>query len=442
MKTRDEPITGLPVAAQARNSYVGQWPGRSTRLALVLVVALFALAACVNDLNPDGGWSGPVEEGEFFYIGSKDGRVVRISLSTGTLDQSWQYPAEGDDDLGEIYGTPAVADGILYGSAFRCKGNDCSGEIFAVDAESGRSAWAIGTVEVESRLVSAVGVGESTLAVGTSALGGEDTPSGYLLGLDLTVDAGRDLSDQISLREKWRIPVDGAVWGGVTVADNVAYFGTLQGTLYAVDLADAQSYVGDPSGRVLWSFDAGGAVSGAPHVTDTHLYLGSFSDSVYSLNLAYRRQNPTAEALNPSLEWSFDTGDWIWAEPLLADGVLYVVNVPGRVYALSADTGLPRWQSPASVGKEIIAQPAIFESARGPALAVASGEKDVGVVVLATGQVSGLLDTNGNGTKSSPVVVDDAVFVHTDTGQFRRYQADTLGLLKCIEAKGSGKSCN
>lgn len=443
LTTRDERTTGQPVFALTNERNARRWPGRAARLVLILIAALFALTACVNDLNPDGGWSGPVEEGDFFYIGSKDGRVIRIARSTGALDQSWQYPAENDDDLGEIYGTPAISNGIIYGSAFHCRGNDCNGEIFAVDSKTGRSAWATGEVKVASRLVSAVGIGDSTLAVGTSAVDGEDSPGGYLIGLDPTVDAGLDLSQQISQREKWRVPLDGAVWGGVRVVQNVAFFGTLQGTLYAVDLADSQSYSGSPpSSRILWSFDAGGAIAGTPHVTDTHVYVGSFGDSVYALNRAYRRQNPSKTALNPSLEWAFDTGEWIWAEPLLAEGVLYVANLPGQVYALVADTGLPRWQSPAEVGKEIIGRPVIFEGISGPSLAVASGEKDIEIVVLATGQISGKFDTNGNGIKSAPVVIDDAIFIHTDTGQFRRYQTDTLSQLKCTEAKESGKSCN
>lgn len=416
--------------------------GLNLRLALALVAALFALAACVTDLNPEGGWSGPVEDGEFLYIGSKDGRMVRVARSTGALDQTWTYPAEEDDDLGEIYGTPAISNGVIYGSAFRCNGNDCEGEVFAAHIETGRSAWAAGPVAVKSRLVGAVGVGASTLAVGTSAIDGKDTPGGYLLGLDPTADAGRDLSAQVSRREKWRIPLDGAVWGGVAVADDVAYFGTLGGTLYAVDLADSDSYTGSPAGRVLWTYDVGGAISGTPHVTDTNVYVGSFSNELLKLNLAYRQQNPTRKTLDPSLEWSFDTGEWIWAEPLLVDGVVYVANLPGQVYALSAVTGQPQWQTPAEVGKEIVGQPAIFESNRGPALAVASGEKDVAVVVLSSGQVSGELNTRDLGIKSAPLVIGDVIFVHTDSGQFRQYQAGTLSLLKCIEAKGSGKSCD
>ncbi len=412
-----------------------------TRLSLALIAVLFALAACVNDLNPDGGWSGVAQEGDFLYIGSKDGRVVRIDSSTGALDRSWVYPAEGDDDLGEIYGTPQIKDGVVYGSAFRCRGNDCDGEVYAVDIESGRSAWATGTVEYETRLVGSVGAGETTLAVGTSALAGEGDTGGFLVGIDPTADAGRELAEQISVREKWRIPLDGPVWGGITVADDIAYFGTLQATLFAVDLSDNASYTANPSDRIVWRFEASGAIAGTPHVTETDLYFGSFGGDVVALNLAYRRQNPDSNVLNSSIEWSFDTGEWVWAEPILSDGIIYVANLPGEVYALNAETGLPRWQQPAEVGKEIVGRPVVFESNRGPALAVASGEEDIGIVVLADGQDGGDFNTDGKGMKSGPVVADNVIFVHTDSGQLRLYQAQNLSLLNCIEAKGEGKRC-
>lgn len=416
---------------------------RAARLLLVLTVSLFAFAACVNDLNPDGGWSGVAEEGDFLYVGSKNGRVVRVSSTSGLLDRTWVYPARADDDLGEIYGTPQVSDGVVYGSAFRCRGNECDGEVYAVDIETGLSAWSTGTVEYETRLVGSIGVGETTLAVGTSAIGGDDTPRGFLIGLDPTSDIGLPGADRIpsSAREKWRIPVDGAIWGGITVLNDVAYFGTLQSTLYAVDLSDNASFVSDPSSRIQWRFKASGAIAGTPHVTDSSIYFGSFGDDVYALNLTSRRQNPNSSVLNPSSEWVFEAGSWVWAEPLLQDGVLYVVNLQGQVFALNSENGQPRWQNPAEVGEEIVAQPAIFESVRGPALAVASGEEDITVVVLADGQISGVFDTDGRGMKSSPIVKDDVIFVHTDSGQLRQYQPETLTLLNCIEAKGEGKGC-
>lgn len=412
-----------------------------TRLVLLLSVALFAFAACVNDLNPEGGWSGIAQQEDFLYLGSKDGRVVRVDRATGTLDLTWQYPAEEDDDLGEIYGTPQIKDGIIYGSAFRCRGNECDGEVYAVDIATARSAWASGTVEYETRLVGSIGVGETTLAVGTSAIGGDTDPGGFLIGIDPTVDMDEELGNQIgrTAREKWRIPLDGAVWGGITVQDDIAYFGTLQGTLYAVDLSDSPP---GPSERILWSFESSGAIAGTPHVTADKLYFGSFGDDVYALDLDHRQANPTSNVLNPSSEWVFDTGGWVWAEPLLADDELYVASLRGEVFALDADSGSEIWAEPAKAGDEIVAQPTIFESNRGPALAVPSGEENIFVVVLASGQVSGEFSTNGRGMKSSPVFVEGALFVHTDSGQMRRYNASTLSLLNCIEAKGDGKGCS
>ncbi len=409
---------------------------------LLLALSLFAFAACVNDLNPEGGWSGVAQEEDFLYIGSKNGRVVRVDSSTGILDQAWAYPNRDDDDLGEIYGTPQISNGTIYGSSFRCRGNECDGQVYAVDIETGRSAWANGTVEYETRLVGSVGVGETTVAVGTSAIGGNETPRGFLIGIDPTNDADAEVRERVANREKWRIPVDGAIWGGITVVNNIAYFGTLQSTLYAVDLSDDESLVSNPLDRILWQFKSDGAIPGTPHVTDSTVYFGTLSDSVYAVDKAHRRQNPNSNVLNQSTEWVFDAGGWVWAEPLLQDGVVYVAALPGEIFALNADSGQQIWGGPAEVGNEIVAQPAIFESNRGPALAVASGEGDITVVTLADGSIGGLIDTDGRGMKSSPVVGDDVIFVHTDSGQLRQYQPDTLSLLNCIEAKGEGKGCN
>ena len=436
MKTEQPATTVLPEGSRKRA--VNRF--RSTCLLLLLMVALFALAACVNDLNPEGGWSGIAQDGDFLYIGSKDGRVVRVNSTTGTLDQNWVYPAPGDDDLGEIYGTPQISNGVIYGSAFRCRGNECDGEVYAVDIETGRSAWATGTVEYETRLVGSVGVGETTLAVGTSAIGKDHTKRGYLIGLDPTSDAGSELANQISNREKWRIQLDGAVWGGITVQDDVAYFGTLQGTLYAVDLSGDHS--GSPESRIQWRFKAGGAIAGTPHLAGSKVYFGTFGDEAFALDIQSRLQAPDSSVLNASTEWKSDVGGWVWAEPLVNDGIVYVTNLPGQVYALNANSGQLRWQAPAQVGKEIVAQPTIFESNRGLALAVASGEKDISIVVLADGQVSGVFDTDGKGMKSSPVLGDGVIFVQTDSGQLRKYQPGTLSLLNCIEAKGEGKGCD
>ena len=93
------------------------------------------------------------------------------------------------------------------------------------------------------------------------------------------------------------------------------------------------------------------------------------------------------------------------------------------------------------VKKELVSQPTIFEGSRGPSLAIASGEGDIPVLVLATGQDGGSFNTDGKGVKSSPLLIGDVLFVHTDTGQLRQYQTSTLSQINCVEAKGEGKPC-
>ena len=400
-------------------------------MALVLLVSLFAFAACANDLGPKGGWSGVAAEGDYLYVGNKDGRVVRISQDTFTLDQAWRFPS--GDDVGEIYTVPVIDGGTAYGGGYKCVGNTCTGKIFAFDLETGVTAWVGGEYEIKTKLIGGFGIGDTVLAVGTSAIN-EEGARGNLVGIDMTPDAPR--------REMWRLPVDGAVWGGVSVQDNIAYFGTMGGTFYAVDLADSAEYEANVEARIIWSFDTGGAIAGKPLLADGKVYFGSFNESVYALDIAFRTQNPGSTTLDSTSEWSFGTGDWVWATPLLNDGTLYVSNIRGLVYALNADGGGEVWGAPAQVGEEVVSQAALFEGVNGPALAIASGEGDISVVRISSGQVTGEFSTNGKGVKSSPLVVGDSLIAHSDNGQLWRFRTDTLALSGCIEAKGDGKRCD
>lgn len=395
-------------------------------LALALFAALIALTACQDDLGPSGGWSGIVQNDELIYIGNSDGEVVRVNPDTLALDRSWKFPIT--DDVGEIYSAPVFANGTAYGTGYNCTGNTCDGEVFAINLENGSAAW---SYEVKTKLIGVAGIGDTTLAVGTTAID-EQGARGNLLGLSMEQDAAR---------EKWRLPVDGGIWGGVVVADNIAYFGTMGGTLYAVDLADSAEYQGAVQSRILWSFDTGGAIAGRPLLADGKVYFGSFNESVYALDLEFRAQNPTSTVLDSGSEWSFSAGAWVWATPAINEGSIYVANIRGQVFALDLETASEQWALPAQAGEEVVAQPVVFEGNRGPSLAVPSGEGGISVVILSSGQVSGEFSTNGKGVKSSPVVIGDSLFAHSDNSQLWKFDTGTLALSGCIDAKGDGNRC-
>ena len=406
----------------------------------MLLFVLLAAAGCVNDLTPDGGWSALVEDGDYLYLGNRDGHVVRVLRDSGALDMSWRFPQS--DDVGEIYGTPLISDGTLFGSGYTCRGNNCDGQIFAVDVLTGNDAWATGPYKLKTKLIGRVGLGDGVLVAGTTEIDSNDSVQGFLLALDPNADAGLPLEQRVTSRELWRLPVDGPVWGGIEVAGSIAYFGTMKGTLYAVDLAASEQYGSDVSARVLWRFKVGGAVPGQPLVADGKVYVGDLGNSVHALDLESRSRDREGAALDSATEWKFDAGGWVWGQPLLHERVLYVANVQkGEVFALNAMNGSQVWQRPAVVEKEIVGGLVVVESSRGPALAVPSGEEDVHVVTLRDGQAAGRLDTDGRGVKSTPVVAGQVLFVHTDDGQLRQFQSSTLSLVNCIEPQGDGRRC-
>ena len=87
--------------------------------------SFFILAACIGDLDPDGGWAAPVVSGDYVYLGAKDGRITRLDLNdNGRFDGAWGFPASGVDTLGPIYGTPRVDGDRVIGAAYDCDGLD------------------------------------------------------------------------------------------------------------------------------------------------------------------------------------------------------------------------------------------------------------------------------------------------------------------------------
>ncbi len=404
-------------------------------LALFLV---FATAVACEEFGPQGGWSAPVADGDYLYVGNTEGRIVRINANAGVMDAGWRYPGQGADGLGAIYGSPVIASNVVYASGYTCRGNLCDGEVFAVDVNRGQPVWSEGGFQIDTKLVGSVGVGQSTVVFGTSAVNREDEPPGYLYALNPQADAGLPVAERVGARLKWRLPVDGAIWSTPAVVDDIAYFGTMGGTFYAVDLRDDPAYEADATERVLWQFEADGAITASPLAANGKIYFGDFQNMFYALDPDARAADATGSTLNPASEWSFESRAWFWAQPLLDNGVIYASTLHGRVYALNADTGAEVWAEPASIGHQIVAPPAIIESRRGQALAVPSGDQDVFVIGTASGQDFGRFVT-GQPVKSSPTVVGPFLYVSAVNGDLMWFATDDLTHRGCIETRGGNR---
>ena len=423
----------------------------------VLALAVFLSAtACLDILTPQGGWSAPVLEEGYFYVGNKDGRIARIEVQSGSFDRNWR--ATTDDDLtvvseapstgflggcspvprGQaVYGSPLIRDGLLYAAGYACTGNDCEGGVIGVDLESGAPIWKEDVVHISTKIVGRLAMGDDTLVLGTAEVGAVDDPPGYLYAIDPTPDAASD-STPVAIRIKWRFPAAGNVLSGPAVKDNVAYFGDMSGAFYAVDLADLPEYSNRSESRLIWKFQAEGAITAPPLISDGHIYFGDFAGNFYALSLDGRRGGSVSETeMAGTGEWKFEVGEWVWAQALAHKGIVYASTLGGRVFAIDQQTGRAVWQEPAVIEGQVVAQPALIDHARGPALAVPSGKSDVYIVSQSSGEVLGQLFTDGP-VKSSPVVNEGLVYVHMENGELKTFSAGDLTERRCLETREGG----
>ena len=405
--------------------------GKRLPLILALFLVMIAAIACVNDLTPEGGWSAPVEEGDKLFVGNRDGRLVRFDPESGNLDSNWRYP--DGDGLGAMYSNSVVIGENIYNVGYTCNGDNCEGEIFGLSLIDGSSIWGQNGLELKTKLVGSIGVFDETIFIGTTVIGDEeDSADGYLYAIDSAADA--------SSITKWRIPLDANSFTGVIVEGSTAFIGTMEGTLYAIDITNVDDS-DNPEDRIKWTFHADGAISGQIHVENGNLYFGDLGSNVYKIKASSRSESSVVSDLKSSNgEWVFDAGAWIWAAPVIENGVVYVTALDGSIFALDEVTGKENWSS--SIEGQIVSSPTLFDRKRGDtrerALAVPSGEENVWVISVIDGRELGVFVTDGP-VKSTPLIYNDNLYVHALNGDLKWFSVDDTTQRGCVDLKGGGR---
>jgi len=312
-------------------------------LILASIIACLVLAAC----NPPRGWPGGASEGETLFVGTMEGRVLAVNAGGGML-WAWEPPAEtggsviacgggGQFSAGMFYGSPVVADGVVYVASY-------NGRVYAIDAEKRFDRWKYDT---GSPIAGGAVVANNTVFVGSS--------DGKLYALDANATMGKG-----SLKKGFEpFQTGDKIWATPAVQDGTVYFGSLDQKLYAVDAV---------TGELKWEFKAGGAISSTPLIVDSVVYIGAFDGKFYAL-----------DADTGGEKWVFDGADnWFWSTAVYANGTVYACSLDHRVYAIDAASGEPAsgWAEPFDVGDDIKSSPVIAD--------------DVLVVATEEGKVFGL----------------------------------------------------
>lgn len=400
---------------------------RNLAVLTLVILSTVSLTACLNDLTPQGRWSAPVSDGDFIYVGNLEGTLVRVDAVSHAYDVNWLYPYELDgvrkkpNGLGAMYGAPVLENGTVYAAGYTCQGSECDGEVFGVSTDSGAISWNSGGFRMRTKLVGQIQpTGNGQLLIGTGPVDGERQPPGYLYSFSADPNAGRRVS--------WRVPLDGEVWGDVAVDDvtQTAYLGTDAGTLYAIDISE-----GDFEDRVKWTYASKGAITGSVLFHEGAIYFGDLSSRFYRLN-------PRSQ----TTDWEYEAGAWVWAKATPDDqnGAIYVSTLGGNIHALNISTGEPIWGQ--LIEGQIVGTPLLFDRERNEftqrVLAVPSGDEDVHVLNVNDGQIIGTFPTD-SAVKSSPVLINDFVYIHTLDGDLKWYSPSDQTLQGCVALKDGGR---
>ncbi len=221
---------------------------------------------------------------------------------------------------------------------------------------------------------------------------------------------------------RWLVRTQGPVRSTPAVAGGRIFFGSSDGSVYAVDL----------EGRSLWTANTGAAVSASPAVLDGRVFVQNRKGLVLALSAADGKvlwRTQTGDDI--PLDWGYENGDVWVSSPAVADGTVLVGSGDGHLYALDAASGKGKWR--VETGGRVRASPAVS----GGTVYVGSLDGSVYAADLATGALKWRFDTEGHGLssarfgfdrksiQSSPAVADGTVYIGARDGSLYALDAAT-----------------
>jgi outer membrane protein assembly factor BamB len=299
---------------------------RLSRILLLVVLALAALAAVGCAGAPSRGWSGPLVSDNVLYVGTLQGKIVALDLTTADLSKGFPPEMRWDplDVVGSLggggfscgsvskpmgmYGTPAVENERVYIGAY--DGNvlyvTTNGEVSGTKFKTG------------GPIVGSVVIDGDTLFVGST--------DGKLYALSL------------DLKEKWYFKTEGKIWSTPVVTNGVVYVASADHNLYAID---------GESGNEVWRFETKAAIMSTPLVANGKVYIGGCDRKFYSVDAATEeerlaanaRENGSPSDLTRDASSVFEgASNWFWTQALSYNGEIWVGCLDHNVYVLNAQT--------------------------------------------------------------------------------------------------------
>jgi len=245
---------------------------------------------------------------------------------------------------------------------------------------------------------------------------GEAAPSSSMFRGDLAHTGAYDGPAITALpKVKWAFKTGGAIFSSPAIVENLAYIGSTDGNLYALDISD---------GRELWKFATKGRIVSSPAVANGTVFIESYDGKLYAIDArtgeqkwvfatgGERRFNARhIHGLQPDAESMPDPFDFYLSSPAVANGLVYFGSGDGNVYAVDAAIGALKWKF--TTGDVVHASPAVA----GGLVLVGSWDTNFYALDAATGAERWRFKTgddenthNQTGIQSSAAVADGIVY--------------------------------
>ena len=204
---------------------------------------------------------------------------------------------------------------------------------------------------------------------------------------------------------KWRFRTGNKVRSTPAVVNGVAYFGSDDSYLYALDVKTQE---------LRWKFKTGAEVSSSPAVANGLVYFLSNDNTFYAVDVATGKQKwmiTTGPELKNEIRW-----DYFISSPTVADNTIYFGGSDGSVYAIDALKGTKKWTFK-TTGK-VRASPSVADQT----VFIGSMDGIMYALHAATGELKWKFKCEGNEyfpigeIQSSAAVADGGVFFGSRDG--------------------------
>lgn len=270
--TEGHEVRSTPVIVGS-NAYFGAYDGR--------FYSVNVESGIENWNFPTGGpiLSTPAVVNNIAYFGSEDSRLYAVNIKTG--QEKWRFEAEDS-----ISSAPAIMDGLIY-----FKSNDFN--LYCISLETGIEQWAFRTKDRK--------ISDPAVSNGKVYFGCYDGDGTFLYALDakdatilwkykavifirqaptiindtiLASAADRLVALDAFGKEKWSFQALSNITTQASVSGRTAYFGTSDGTLYAIDIK---------TGQKSWQFKSEKRIASHPVIHKNFVFFCSDDKYIYKL---------------------------------------------------------------------------------------------------------------------------------------------------------------